>query len=66
MVDTINELSATAANYQKGIGLMRKRPEVKDEVNRMLANEILRLQLEYSRKHRFDRTLRAKKATKQP
>ena len=38
--------------------LMRKQLEAKDEVNRMLANEIsnLRLQLEDSRKHRFGRT----------
>nr|WP_278970859.1 transposase [Phocaeicola barnesiae] len=37
---------------------MRKQLEAKDEVNRMLANEIsnLRLQLEDSRKHRFGRT----------
>lgn len=37
---------------------MRKQLDAKDEVNRMLANEIsnLRLQLEDSRKHRFGRT----------
>lgn len=58
LVDTINELSATVENYRKEIELMRKQLEAKDEVNRMLANEIsnLRLQLEDSRKHRFGRT----------
>ena len=58
LVDTINELSATVENYRKEMELMRKQLEAKDEVNRMLANEItnLRLQLEDSRKHRFGRT----------
>ena len=37
---------------------MRKQLEAKDEVNRILANEIshLSLQLEDSRKHRYGRT----------
>lgn len=58
LVDTINELSATVENYRKEMELMRKQLEAKDEVNRMLANEIsnLRLKLEDSRKHRFGRT----------
>lgn len=58
LVDTINELSVTVENYRKEMELMRKQLEAKDEVNRMLANEIsnLRLQLEDSRKHRFGRT----------
>lgn len=58
LIDTINELSATVENYRKEMELMRKQLEAKDEVNRMLANEIsnLRLQLEDSRKHRFGRT----------
>ena len=58
LVDTINELSATVENYRKEIELMRKQLEAKDEVNRMLANEIsnLRLKLDDSRKHRFGRT----------
>lgn len=58
LADTINELSATVGNYRKEVELMRKQLEAKDEVNRMLANEIsnLRLQLEDSRKHRFGRT----------
>ena len=58
LVDTINGLSATVENYRKEMELMRKQLEAKDEVNRMLANEIsnLRLQLEDSRKHRFGRT----------
>ena len=58
LVDTINELSATVENYRKEMEHMRKQLEAKDEVNRMLANEIsnLRLQLEDSRKHRFGRT----------
>ena len=58
LVDTINELSATVDNYRKEMELMRKQLEAKDEVNRMLANEIsnLRLKLDDSRKHRFGRT----------
>ena len=58
LIDIINELSATVENYRKEMELMRKQLEAKDEVNRMLANEIsnLRLQLEDSRKHRFGRT----------
>lgn len=58
LVDTINELSATVENYRKETELMRKQLEAKDEVNKMLANEIsnLRLQLEDSRKHSFGRT----------
>ena len=65
LVDTINDLkdslekqSTTVENYRKEMELMRKQLEAKDEVNRMLANEIsnLRLQLEDSRKHRFCRT----------
>lgn len=63
LVDTINELSVTVENYRKEMELMRKQLEVKDEVNRMLANEIsnLRLQLEDSRKHRFGRTSEQRK-----
>lgn len=63
LVDTINELSVTVENYRKEMELMRKQLEAKDEVNRMLANEIsnLRLQLEDSRKHRFDRTSEQRK-----
>lgn len=65
LVDTINDLkdslekqSATVENYRKEMELMRKQLDAKDDVNRMLANEIsnLRLQLEDSRKHRFGRT----------
>lgn len=65
LVDTINDLkdslekqSTTVEHYRKEMELMRKQLEAKDEVNRMLANEIsnLRLQLEDSRKHRFGRT----------
>ena len=65
LVDTINDLkdslekqSTTVENYRKEMELMRKQLDAKDEVNRMLANEIsnLRLQLEDSRKHRFGRT----------
>ncbi|ANU57637.1 IS66 family transposase [Bacteroides caecimuris] len=65
LADTINDLkdslekqSTTVENYRKEMELMRKQLEAKDEVNRMLANEIsnLRLQLEDSRKHRFGRT----------
>lgn len=65
LVDTINDLkdslekqSTAVENYRKEMELMRKQLEAKDEVNRMLANEIsnLRLQLEDSRKHRFGRT----------
>lgn len=58
LMDTINEQSATVECYRKESELMRKRLEAKDEVNRMLANELsnLRLQLEDSRKHRFGRT----------
>ena len=50
LVDTINELSATAENYRKEMELMRRQLEAKDEMNMMLANEIsnLRLQLEDS------------------
>lgn len=61
--DTINELSVTVENYRKEMELMRKQLEAKDEVNRMLANEIsnLRLQLEDSRKHRFGRTSEQRK-----
>mgnify|MGYP000809483465 FL=1 len=63
LVDTINELSVTVENYRKEMDLMRKQLEAKDEVNRMLANEIsnLRLQLEDSRKHRFGRTSEQRK-----
>lgn len=63
LVDTINELSITVENYRKEMELMRKQLEAKDEVNRMLANEIsnLRLQLEDSRKHRFGRTSEQRK-----
>lgn len=63
LVDTINELSVTVKNYRKEMELMRKQLEAKDEVNRMLANEIsnLRLQLEDSRKHRFGRTSEQRK-----
>ena len=55
---TINELSAAVESHRKEVELMRKQLEAKDEVNRMLANEVanLRLQLENSRKHRFGRT----------
>lgn len=58
LIDTINDLSATVEEYRKEIELMRKQLDAKDEVNRMLANEMsnLRLQLEDSRKHRFGRT----------
>ena len=65
LIDTINDLkdslekqSTTVEHYRKEIELMRKQLEAKDEVNRILANEIsnLRLQLEDSRKHRFGRT----------
>lgn len=58
LMDTINELSATVECYRKESELMRKQLEAKDEVNRLLANEIsnLRLQLEDSEKHRFGRT----------
>lgn len=65
LIDTINDLkdtiekqSTTVEHYRKEMELMRKQLEAKDEVNRMLANEIsnLRLQLEDSRKHRFGRT----------
>ena len=65
LVDTINDLkeslekqSTTVEHYRKEMELMRKQLEAKDEVNRMLANEIsnLRIQLEDSRKHRFGRT----------
>ena len=63
LVDTINELSVTVENYRKEMELMRKQLEAKDDVNRMLANEIsnLRLQLEDSRKHRFGRTSEQRK-----
>lgn len=63
LVDTINELSVIVENYRKEMELMRKQLEAKDEVNRMLANEIsnLRLQLEDSRKHRFGRTSEQRK-----
>ena len=63
LVDTINELSVTVENYRKEMELMRKQLEAKDEVNRMLANEIsnLRLQLEDSGKHRFGRTSEQRK-----
>lgn len=63
LVDTINELSVTVENCRKEMELMRKQLEAKDEVNRMLANEIsnLRLQLEDSRKHRFGRTSEQRK-----
>lgn len=63
LVDTINELSVTVENYRKEMELMRKQLDAKDEVNRMLANEIsnLRLQLEDSRKHRFGRTSEQRK-----
>ena len=63
LVDTINELSVTVENYRKEMELMRKQLEAKDEVNRMLANEIsnLRLQLEDNRKHRFGRTSEQRK-----
>ena len=70
LVDTINDLkdslkkqSTTVENYRKEMELMRKQLEAKDEVNRMLANEIsnLRLQLEDSRKHRFGRTSEQRK-----
>lgn len=58
LIDTINDLSATVEEYRKEMELMRKQLDAKDEVNRMLANEMsnLRLQLEDSRKHRFGRT----------
>ena len=58
LMETINELSATVENYRKEMELMRKQLGAKDEVNRMLANEIsnLKLQLDDSRKHRFGRT----------
>ncbi|MCS2584891.1 hypothetical protein NXY00_20205 [Bacteroides sp. BFG-551] len=51
----VNELIVTVECYRKKSELMRKQLEAKDEVNRLLANEIsnLRLQLEESRKHRF-------------
>lgn len=63
LVDTINELSVTVENCRKEMELMRKQLEAKDEVNRMLANEIsnLRLQLEDSKKHRFGRTSEQRK-----
>ena len=63
LVDTINELSVTVENYRKEMELMRKQLDAKDDVNRMLANEIsnLRLQLEDSRKHRFGRTSEQRK-----
>lgn len=70
LVDTINDLkeslekqSSTVEHYRKEMELMRKQLEAKDEVNRMLANEIsnLRLQLEDSRKHRFGRTSEQRK-----
>lgn len=52
------KLSATVENYQKEMDSMRKWLGAKDEVNRMLANEISNrnLQLEDSRKHCFGRT----------
>ena len=52
LMETINELSATVENYRKEMELMRKQLGAKDEVNRMLANEIsnLKLQLDDSRK----------------
>ena len=65
LIDTINDLkdslekqSITVEHYRKEMELMRKQLEAKDDVNRMLANEIsnLRIQLEDSRKHRFGRT----------
>lgn len=70
LVDTINDLkdslekqSTTVENYRKEMELMRKQFDAKDDVNRMLANEIsnLRLQLEDSRKHRFGRTSEQRK-----
>ena len=70
LVDTINDLkdslekqSTTVENYRKEMELMRKQLDAKDDVNRMLANEIsnLRLQLEDSRKHRFGRTSEQRK-----
>lgn len=70
LVDTINDLkdslekqSTTVENYRKEMELMRKQLDAKDEVNRMLANEIsnLRLHLEDSRKHRFGRTSEQRK-----
>ena len=70
LVDTINDLkeslekqSSTVEHYRKEMELMRKQLEAKDEVNRMLANEIsnFRLQLEDSRKHRFGRTSEQRK-----
>lgn len=70
LADTINDLkdslekqSTTVENYRKEMELMRKQLDAKDDVNRMLANEIsnLRLQLEDSRKHRFGRTSEQKK-----
>ena len=63
LVNTVNELSVTVENYRKEMELMRKQLEAKDEVNRMLANEIsnLRLKLEDSMKHRFGRTSEQRK-----
>lgn len=70
LVDTINDLkdslekqSTTVENYRKEMELMRKQLDAKDDVNRMLANEIsnLRLQLEDSRKRRFGRTSEQRK-----
>jgi len=63
LMGTINELSATVECNRKELELMRKQLEAKDEVNRMLANEVsnLRLQLEDSRKHRFGRTSEQRK-----
>lgn len=47
LIDTINDLkdtiekqSTTVEHYRKEMELMRKQLEAKDEVNRMLANEI--------------------------
>lgn len=52
MPSKINRLRLNE-HYKKEIELMRKQLDAKDEVNRMFANEIsnLRLQFEDSRKH---------------
>ena len=71
LIDTINDLkdtiekqSTTVEHYRKEMELMRKQLEAKDEVNRMLANEI---QFSTSTwKHGFGRTSGAKKAVEQP
>lgn len=63
MVDQSMSYPQQSRTNEKKMELMRKRFEAKNEINKMLANEVpnLRLQLVESRKHRFGCTSEQRK-----